>query len=285
MKLDCAGKILDLSIPRVMGILNITPDSFYDGGRYERVDAALKQAERMVLDGADILDVGGESTRPGAKAISESEELDRIVPVIEQLTHQFDVPVSIDTSKPAVMRAAVQAGAGLINDVCALQLEGALTTAVAAPVPVCLMHMQGDPRSMQSAPQYGDVVQEVKRFLDERVDACVEAGIDRRRLLLDPGFGFGKTLNHNLQLLKDLSRFTEPGLPLLVGVSRKSMLGGIIAEMQGQEQAAPLEQRLYAGIGAAVMAAMQGARILRVHDVRATKEALAPLCATMMGIT
>jgi dihydropteroate synthase len=183
------------------------------------------------------------------------------------------------------MRAAVQAGAGLINDVCALQREDALETAAAAPVPVCLMHMQGDPRSMQAMPAYKDVVQDVKRFLLERVTACVEAGIDRRRLLLDPGFGFGKTLAHNLQLLKELAQIADIGLPLLVGISRKSMLGGIVAGLRGQEQAVPVEQRLYAGLGAAVMAAMQGARILRVHDVRATKEALAPLCGTMMGIT
>lgn len=281
MKLDCGGKILDLSVPRVMGILNVTPDSFYDGGRYKRIDAALKHAESMVREGADILDVGGESTRPGAEAVSESEELDRVIPVIEKLSHTFDVPISIDTSKAGVMRAAVQAGAGLINDVCALQSEGALATAVAAPVPVCLMHMQGNPRSMQQAPVYQDVLREVMQFLTDRIQVCVAAGIERTRLLIDPGFGFGKTLQHNLKLLQGLAQLKKLGLPLLVGVSRKSMLGGIIAALYGRDQPAPVEQRLYAGMGAAVMIAAQGASILRVHDVQATKEALAPLCAVM----
>jgi dihydropteroate synthase len=281
MKLDCAGKILDLSVPRVMGILNVTPDSFFDGGRYARINAALKQAERMLQEGADIIDVGGESTRPGAGTVSESEELDRVMPVIEQLALNFEIPISVDTSKPAVMRAAVQAGAGMINDVCALQKDGALETAVAAPVPVCLMHMRGDPDSMQVAPEYGNVVNDVRRFLSGRVDACVKAGIDRGRLLLDPGFGFGKTLAHNLQLLKELTQIADLGLPLLVGLSRKSMLGGAVAAIHGLGKPVPVEQRLYAGLGAAVMAAMQGARILRVHDVRATREALAPLCAAL----
>ena len=281
MKLDCAGKILDLSVPRVMGILNVTPDSFFDGGRYARIDAALKQAEHMLQEGADIIDVGGESTRPGAGAVSENEELDRVMPVIEQLALNFEIPISIDTSKPAVMRAAVQAGAGMINDVCALQKDGALETAAAAPVPVCLMHMRGDPGTMQVTPEYCNVVSDVRQFLSGRVDACVKAGIERGRLLLDPGFGFGKTLAHNLQLLKELTQIADLGLPLLVGLSRKSMLGGAVAAIHGLEKPAPVEQRLYAGLGAAVMVAMQGARILRVHDVRATREALAPLCAAL----
>ncbi len=281
MKLDCAGKILDLSVPRVMGILNVTPDSFFDGGRYKRIDAALKHAEQMVLDGADILDVGGESTRPGAASVSEAEEIDRVMPVIEQLSHSFDIPVSIDTSKAEVMHAAVQAGAGIINDVCALQQEGAMAIAVAAPVPVCLMHMQGNPRSMQEAPAYSNVVEDVYQFLSRRVDACVEAGIERQRIIIDPGFGFGKTLEHNLQLLHSLTRLGELELPLLAGISRKSMLGSIVAGLYGQSQPVAVEDRLYAGVGAAVMAAMQGARILRVHDVKASKEALAPLCAVM----
>ncbi len=281
MKLDCAGKILDLSIPRVMGILNVTPDSFYDGGRFKRIDAALKHAEQMVLEGADILDVGGESTRPGAAGVSATEEIDRVMPIIEQLTYSFDIPVSIDTSKADVMHAAVQAGAGLINDVFALQQEGALAIAAAAPVPVCLMHMQGNPRTMQSAPSYHNVVEEVMRFLTGRVQVCEKAGIQRRRILVDPGFGFGKTLIHNLQLLGSLGRFAELKLPVLVGISRKSMLGAIVADIRGQEGAVGVDQRLYAGIGAAVMAAMKGANILRVHDVRTTKEALAPLFAVM----
>ena len=265
----------------VMGILNRTPDSFFDGGRYKRIDAALKHAEQMVQDGADMLDIGGESTRPGAAAISEAEEIDRVMPVIEQLAYSFDIPVSIDTSKAAVMHAAVQAGAGFINDVCALQQEGALATAVAAPVPVCLMHMQGDPRSMQADPVYDDVVADVFQFLAQRVEVCVKAGIERQRIIVDPGFGFGKTLKHNIQLLKSLTKFGELKLPLLVGMSRKSMLGSIVAELRHQPQPVAVDQRLYAGIGATVMAAMQGARILRVHDVKATREALAPLFAVM----
>ena len=204
MILDCAGKRLDLSRPRVMGILNVTPDSFSDGGRFVALDDALRQAEGMVDAGVDIIDVGGESTRPGALATTVDEELVRVVPVIERLHERFDTPLSIDTSKPEVMRAAVSAGAGMINDVCALGVPGATAAAAALAVPVCLMHMQGEPRTMQTAPQYDDVVADIIQYLTGRVDACIAAGIDRARLLVDPGFGFGKSLQHNLVLLRDL---------------------------------------------------------------------------------
>ena len=286
MKLDCAGKILDLSIPRVMGILNVTPNSFFDGGKYTRVDAALKQAEQMVKEGADIIDVGGESTRPGAAAISEDEELDRVLPVIEQLAINVDVPISIDTSKPAVMRDAVQAGAGMINDIYALQLEGALETAAAVPVAICLMHMQGTPGTMQAEPQYRDVFTEVRNFLLQRVQACEHAGIERERLLIDPGFGFGKSLQHNLQLFAQMADLHSIGLPLLVGTSRKSMLGALLATALDQKEVVAVEQRLFASLGAAVAAAVQGAAIIRVHDVRETVEALLPFRqALLLGNT
>ena len=226
--LDCGGKPLDLSRPCVMGILNVTPDSFSDGGAFFSPEAALEQARQMVRDGAAIIDVGGESTRPGAEPVTADEEADRVVPVIRTLATELAVPVSVDTSKPEVMRAAVAAGAGLINDVMALQAPGALEAAREAAVPVCLMHMRGEPRTMQSDPVYGDVVSEVLGFLLQRVQACVDAGIPREQLLIDPGFGFGKTLEHNLRLLRQLERFLQPGLPLLVGISRKSMIGTLL---------------------------------------------------------
>lgn len=270
MQLDCAGKVLDLSTPRVMGILNLTPDSFSDGGRFNRFDAALRHAEEMVAEGADIIDVGGESTRPGAAAVSTAEELDRVIPVIEKLASCVPVPISVDTSKPEVMREAVKAGAGLINDVQALQAEGALKAAAGTGAPVCLMHMQGDPRTMQIEPRYRDVVAEVRAFLLDRAALCVAAGIPREKLLLDPGFGFGKTLAHNLKLLRELSVLTAIGLPVLVGLSRKSMIGRLL----GGDSPAPVEKRLYGSIAAAVIAARSGARILRVHDVKPTVEAM-----------
>jgi dihydropteroate synthase len=283
MELDCADKRLDLSHPRVMGILNVTPDSFHDGGRFTRLDAALRQAEQLVGEGADIVDVGGESTRPGAAAVGENEELDRVIPVIERLASELAVPVSIDTSKPRVMREAVQAGAGLINDVRALREPGALETAARAPVPVCLMHMQGQPRTMQAEPRYTDVVAEVRDFLLERVEACEAAGIGRERLVIDPGIGFGKTIEHNLALFRGLPELARTGLPLLVGVSRKSMLGALLARRQGRSEPVPSEGRLYASVGAAVVAALGGARLLRVHDVAATCEALAVASAMQAG--
>lgn len=270
MQLDCAGKVLDLSTPRVMGILNLTPDSFSDGGRFNRPEAALRHAERMVAEGAAIIDAGGESTRPGAPAVSISEELDRVIPVLEKLVTLLPVPVSIDTSKPDVMREAVRAGVGLINDVQALQAEGALKAAAAAGVPVCLMHMRGNPRTMQIQPDYEDVVVEVRAFLMERVAACEAAGISRDKLIIDPGFGFGKAQEHNLDLLRELPALAAIGVPVLVGLSRKSMIGWLL----NAAAPPPVEDRLYASIAAAVLAARGGARILRVHDVKPTVEAL-----------
>lgn len=257
---------MDLSRPQVMGILNITPDSFSDGGLYQQRDAALRQAEAMVGQGASILDIGGESTRPGAAAVSGQEELDRVIPVIEAIKSHIDIPLSIDTSKPAVMRAAVQVGAGLINDVNALRAEGALQAAIDLAVPVCLMHMQGKPRTMQQDPQYVDVVADVHDFLLQRTRALLDAGFAREKIVLDPGFGFGKTLAHNLALLRGLPVLAKTGYPLLIGISRKSMLGAITGRQ--------VDQRMPASIAAVVLALQGGASILRVHDVAETVDAL-----------
>ncbi len=264
--LDCRGRALDLSRVAVMGVLNVTPDSFSDGGRFAVRDAALAQARRMVEEGAAVVDVGGESTRPGAQPVSVQEELDRVIPVIESLARDVPVPVSIDTAKPEVMRAAVNAGAGLINDVLALRAPGALDAAAALRVPVCLMHMQGEPRRMQDDPRYTDVVGEVRDFLKERMDACIHAGIPRARLVIDPGFGFGKTLEHNLELLRSLRAFAALGVPVLAGLSRKSMIGKALG--------LPVERRLHASVALALMAVQNGARIVRVHDVAPTVEAI-----------
>jgi len=264
--LRCGAHVLDLRRPQVMGILNITPDSFSDGGDFFAVEAALAHARLMVEEGAAIIDVGGESTRPGAAAVTEDEELRRVIPVIEALSRELEVPVSIDTSKPRVMREAVAAGAGMINDVRALQAAGALEMVRELEVPVCLMHMQGEPRTMQQTPRYGDVVAEVLAFLEERLAACRAAGIDEERLLIDPGFGFGKELAHNLELMRHLDRFLTMGRPLLVGVSRKAMIGGVLD--------VPVNDRLYGSIALATLAAWQGAAIVRSHDVRPTVDAL-----------
>lgn len=266
-KLDCAGKTLQLQRPQVMGIVNVTPDSFSDGGQHQDVQAAIAHGLQLVSEGADILDVGGESTRPGAGEVSLQEELQRVIPVIEGLSAQVDVPISIDTSKPEVMQAAVAAGAGIINDVYALRREGALEMAARLGVPVILMHMQGEPRSMQQAPQYQDVVAEVHRFLAERMFACEMAGIDRKQIVVDPGFGFGKTLAHNLQLLAQLARFAELGVPLLAGLSRKRSIGEITGRDNPQE-------RLHGSVAAHLLAVERGAAIVRVHDVVATVDAL-----------
>ena len=253
--------------PQVMGILNVTPDSFSDGGAFARRDAALAHAEAMVAAGADCIDIGGESTRPGARAVSAQEELDRVIPVIEALTAAIPVPLSIDTSKPAVMMAAAQAGAALINDVRALREPGALAAAAQTGLPVCLMHMQGRPRTMQAEPRYADVTAEVLDFLQARAAACAAAGIDRAKLLLDPGFGFGKTLEHNLTLFRALPQFVATGLPILIGVSRKSMLGA-------WSGGADVAQRLGGSLAAALLAAQMGVKIVRVHDVFETVQAL-----------
>jgi len=249
-----------------MGILNITPDSFSDGGVFLSPEKAIAQALRMAEEGADIVDVGGESTRPGARPVSVQEELDRVLPVVEALHGRIPLPISIDTSKPEVMRAAVTAGAGFINDVRALREPGALEAAAQLEVPVCLMHMRGEPRTMQDEPRYADVVGEVRDFLGQRRDACLEAGIPASRLVIDPGFGFGKTLEHNIELLRGLKKLGNLGLPVLAGLSRKSMIGKALG--------LPVEQRLHASVALALMAVQQGARIVRVHDVGPTVEAL-----------
>lgn len=266
MILRCNNKILDLSEPRVMGILNVTPDSFSDGGKYLGVDAAVKQALQMQQEGAAIIDVGGESTRPGAAPVTAAEELDRVIPVIEALAVSLSVPVSVDTTKPEVMRAAVSAGAGMINDVNALRSQSSLEAARDCAVPVCLMHMQGQPRTMQQSPSYRDVVAEVIEFLRLRVSACEAAGIPREQLIIDPGFGFGKTLAHNLVLLADLESMQVLGVPVLVGISRKSMVGALTGRTA--------DDRLHGSLAAAVMAVERGAGIVRVHDVAATVDAL-----------
>ena len=262
-----------LDSPAVMGVLNVTPDSFSDGGRYSTVDVALRHAQQMAEQGAAIIDVGGESTRPGARAVNEQEELDRVLPVIEALRRIIDLPISIDTSKPGVMRAAVAAGASIINDVYALQADGALQAAVELQQPVCLMHMKGEPRTMQNEPQYDDVVAEVTQFLRERVAQCVQAGLGEGLIIVDPGFGFGKRPAHNVELLAGLSRVTEIGVPVLVGLSRKSTLGKITGK--------DVSQLMPASIAAAVLAVQQGAQIVRAHDVAETVDALRVAAAVM----
>lgn len=270
-KVLSAGRFrIALDRPLIMGVVNITPDSFSDGGRYFGVADAVGHARLLLEEGADILDIGGESSRPGAEAVSVEEEIARTIPVIEAL-RGAGVPLSIDTAKPAVMRAAIAAGASMVNDIEALRAPGALEAVMAGDVAVCLMHMQGRPRTMQQAPQYGDVVAEVKTFLAGRADAAGAAGIAPERIVLDPGFGFGKTVEHNLQLLRRLAEFTALGYPLLAGLSRKSTLGAITGRVVGD--------RLHASVAAALLAAERGAAILRVHDVAATRDALAVLAA------
>jgi len=264
--LQCAARTLDLSAPLVMGVLNVTPDSFSDGGRFVGRDAALRQAEAMWRAGAAIIDVGGESTRPGAAPVSAQQELDRVLPVVEAIAAQLDVVISLDTSTAAVMSEGARCGAGLINDVRALSREGALEAARDSGLAVCLMHMQGEPGSMQQAPHYEDVVREVGDYLAERVAVCVDAGIARDKLLLDPGFGFGKNDAHNLELLARLPEFGKSGLPLLVGLSRKSMIGRLLQR--------EVDERLAGSVALALMAVERGAHIVRVHDVGETMDAL-----------
>ena len=254
-----------------MGVLNVTPDSFSDGGAFLAPEAALAQAERLRTEGADIVDIGGESTRPGAAPVGLQEELDRVIPVIEALATRIDAVISVDTSKPEMMREAVRAGAGFINDVYALRQPEALATVAALPVPVCLMHMQGEPRTMQLNPTYSDVVREVDEFLARRVQACLQAGIGRERILIDPGFGFGKLLAHNLSLLRGLRQLQRHALPIVAGLSRKGMIGQITGALPGE--------RVYGSVAAALLAVQRGVRIVRVHDVRATRDVLAMLAA------
>jgi dihydropteroate synthase len=276
MQWRCRHRVIDVTRPVVMGILNVTPDSFSDGGRHATIEAALARAARIAEEGAVIIDVGGESTRPGAGAIDESVEIARVVPVIEGIAAASNIAISIDTSKPKVMAAAVAAGACIVNDVYALRAPGARAWAAASEVGVCLMHMQGEPRTMQDHPHYEDVVGEVSEFLTHERDACVRAGIAREAIALDPGLGFGKGLAHNLALLKSLAHFAALGSPVLVGVSRKSFIGRVLAR--------PMDERLYGGLGLAALAVAEGARIIRSHDVAATRDAIGMVSAVLQGM-
>ncbi|CAM4453801.1 MAG: Dihydropteroate synthase [Legionellaceae bacterium] len=249
-----------------MGILNITPDSFSDGGLYYPLDKALFHAERLIQEGADIIDIGGESTRPGAESVSLQTELDRVMPVIEALRREFPILLSIDTQKPAVMEAAIKIGINIVNDIFALQAEGALEIIANSDVAICLMHMQGKPKTMQNKVFEGDIIQEVKQFFDKRINACVNAGIDKKRIIIDPGFGFGKSIHDNLILIRDLALLNENNLPLLVGVSRKSTIGAII-------DAAP-QDRLYGSLAMETLAIVNGAHIIRAHDIKPTVDAI-----------
>lgn len=256
-----------LESPLIMGILNVTPDSFSDGGQFQQLEAAQKQAEQMLVSGADIIDVGGESTRPGANPVSLQEELDRVLPVIELLKKELGAVVSVDTYKPEVMQAAIALGVDMVNDVNALQAEGALELVVKHQVPVCLMHKQGTPAQMQQSPQYESVVDEVIAFLQQRAEVCEQAGLGKSKIILDPGFGFGKTIVHNIELFEELDQLIMLKYPVLVGVSRKSMIGQLMGNV-------PPEERMLGSVTAAVIAALKGAQLLRVHDVKETRQAL-----------
>jgi dihydropteroate synthase len=273
MLFQCGNFQLDLKTPHVMGIVNVTPDSFSDGGQFEVTEKAIHHALSLVEEGADILDIGGESTRPNATPVSAEDELNRVIPVIEALVGKINIPISIDTYKPQVMQAAIKAGASMVNDVRALQESGALQIVADSHVGVCLMHMQGTPQTMQINPEYEDIVAEVTQFLTERMQACIKAGIEKSRLVIDPGFGFGKSRAHNIALIRQLEALARIGSPLLVGLSRKSVLG----QMTGND----VDARLYASVAASVVSAMKGARILRVHDVKATKVALKVVSAIL----
>lgn len=270
-RLPCGNRVLDLSRTHVMGILNVTPDSFSDGGRFSQRDEALRHAEAMVAAGATLIDVGGESTRPGARPVSVTEELERVAPMVEAIHRHLDVVVSVDTSTPAVMREAARLGAGLINDVRALERDGALDAAAATGLPVCLMHMRGEPGTMQDDPHYENVTQDVARYLQQRMVACADAGIEADRVVLDPGFGFAKTLAHNLSLFKHLEALHRLGRPLLVGVSRKSMIGLTLER--------PVDERLYGSLALAALTVTKGASILRVHDVAQTVDVVRMIAA------
>ncbi|AGA85551.1 dihydropteroate synthase [Pseudomonas sp. SCT] len=270
-RLVCGSRVLDLSRPHVMGILNVTPDSFSDGGRFAGLDAALRHAEAMAAAGATLIDVGGESTRPGARAVSPTEELERVAPIVEAVARELDVVVSVDTSTPAVIRESARLGAGLINDVRSLQRDGALDAAADTGLPVCLMHMRGEPGDMQVDPHYEDVTSEVCSFLEQRMAACAAVGIPLERIVLDPGFGFAKTLTHNLVLFRHMEALHRLGRPLLVGVSRKSMVGAVLGR--------PVDQRLYGSLALAALAVSKGARIVRVHDVAETVDVVRMIAA------
>lgn len=270
-RLPCGSRFLDLSHPHVMGILNVTPDSFSDGGRFSQIDLALKHAAAMVAAGATLIDVGGESTRPGARAVSPVEELERVAPLVEAIARELDVIISVDTSTPAVIRESARLGAGLINDVRSLQRDGAIEAAAVTNLPVCLMHMRGEPGNMQDNPVYDDIVAEVEGFLRERIVACTAAGIGADRIILDPGFGFAKTHEHNLSLFKHMPQLHALGRPLLVGVSRKSMIGRAL----GRE----VDERLYGSLALAALAVAKGAHILRVHDVAETVDVVRMIAA------
>ncbi|CNK96677.1 dihydropteroate synthase [Yersinia frederiksenii] len=273
MRLTARDRVLDLSHPQVMGILNVTPDSFSDGGHHNNLDKALQHAQLMLSAGATLIDIGGESTRPGAAEVSEQEELDRVVPVVEALASRFDIWLSVDTSKASVIAESARAGAHLINDIRSLQEPGALDAAVKTGLPVCLMHMQGQPQSMQQSPHYDNLLADVNQFFEHHIERCVAAGIAKNKLLLDPGFGFGKNLAHNYQLLARLAELHHFELPLLVGMSRKSMVGQLLN--------VPPQQRVIGSVACAVIAAMQGAQIIRVHDVKETVEAMRIVEATL----
>lgn len=274
MEIHFQNQTIDLSFPQVMGIVNMTPDSFSDGGNYNNLDDAMRRVDSMIQAGATFIDIGGESTRPGAAIVSVEEELDRVVPLVEKVARYFDVWISVDTSKPQVMTESAKAGAHLINDVRALTESGALEAAAQTGLPVCVMHMQGDPQTMQNAPHYEqDIYQEVDNFFAKQIERCINAGIDRQKIILDPGFGFGKTLAHNYRLLATLEQFHHFNLPLLVGMSRKSMIGQVLN--------VPPQERMLGSVSCAVIAAMKGAQIIRVHDVKETFDALRIVQATL----
>ena len=274
MEIRFQNQIMDLSFPQVMGIVNMTPDSFSDGGNYNNLDDAMRRVDSMIQAGASFIDVGGESTRPGAAEVSVEEELDRVIPLVEKIARYFDVWISVDTSKPQVITESAKAGAHLINDIRALTEPGAIEAAAKTQLPVCIMHMQGDPKTMQNAPHYQqDIYQEVDQFFTQHINRCINAGIERQKIILDPGFGFGKTLQHNYRLLAKLKNFHHFGLPLLVGMSRKSMIGQVLN--------VPPQERMIGSVSCAVIAAMQGAQIIRVHDVKETFDALRIVQATL----
>ena len=266
MNIDCAGKSLDLSRTVIMGVLNVTPDSFSDGGQFVKLDDARQQAEYMLRSGAEIIDVGGESTRPGAQAVSVENELERVLPVIDRLKQEFDCVISVDTSKPEVMTEAVKSGAGLINDVCGFRTEQSIQAAAQSGVPVCIMHMQGDPRTMQQSPSYDDVVEDVKLFLINKAEQCQQYGIDKSKIIIDPGFGFGKAVEHNLSLLNHLDLLCQTGYPVLAGLSRKSMIGHLLG--------LPVEERMAPSVALAIKAVQNGVKIIRAHDVKQTHDAI-----------